>query len=640
MSGPVRARGVLRAGAVTASVVGMVAGMMAGLAACTTPPAPPAPLASITPLAPPATIDQASMAPATALSPLPESEQPPPEPREFRAAWVATVANIDWPSAPGLTAAVQQAQALALLDRAQALGLNALILQVRPSGDAIYPSALEPWTEYLSGTQGRPPWAEGEAAWDPLAFWLREARARGLELHAWLNPYRARHSAAKSPPVAPHLAVTAPGLVRSYGDMLWMDPAEPAAAAHTLAVVADLLRRYDVDGVHIDDYFYPYPIPIPVAGSPAPTPGTPVPEQPFPDDGPWARYLARIQAQTQEQAQAQAQVRSETRSGTRSETHAGTQAQAQTPGTVVPLSREDWRRAHVDRLVQDLYRTAQATRPGVRVGISPFGLPRPDLRPPGIAGFSQYDKLYADVEKWFAAGWLDYLAPQLYWPIDRTAQAFPVLLDSWVGLNTAGRHLWPGLFTSLTTRGEPLGPRSWPAREVLDQVGVVRSRNAGGAGGSGGTGGTGGTGGAAPAATPVTPGAVPVANPGSTGHIHFSMVALMQDRDGLATALQAGAYAQPALVPATPWLDATPPPAPVLALVQGPDGVQLQIEPGAGEAAARWAVWRRVNGGWRFAVLPGATRQLAVDAADAVVVSAVDRGGNSSARNAVQLTRH
>jgi uncharacterized lipoprotein YddW (UPF0748 family) len=263
----------------------------------------------------------------------PVNELPPASPREARGAWVATVANIDWPSRPGLPAAQQRAEALALLDRAQALNLNLLVLQVRPAGDAIYPSTLEPWTEFLSGAQGRPPWGPGEAAWDPLAFWLEQAHARAIELHVWFNPYRARHSAARSPAVAPHVSVRQPALVRRYGEQLWMDPGEPAAAEHTLAVVADVLRRYAVDGVHIDDYFYPYP----VLANPAAGPGSA--ELPFPDDAPWARHQA-----------------------------AG--------GT---LSRDDWRRAHVDALVRQLHATVQRTRPGTRFGISPFG---PTAGPP------------------------------------------------------------------------------------------------------------------------------------------------------------------------------------------------------------------------------------------------------------------
>ncbi len=511
----------------------LLAGLLvAVLSACVMVSPPPEPTS------PPGTT--APTAPGASAATLPG---PPAEPREFRAAWVATVANIDWPSQPGLPAQALQREALAILDRAVDLRLNALILQVRPAADAIFPSQLEPWSEYLSGTQGRGPWAQGEAAWDPLAFWLREAHARGLELHVWFNPYRARHMQARSAPAASHVSVRAPQLVRRYGDLLWMDPGEPEAAAHTLAVVADVLRRYDVDGVHIDDYFYPYPA-NDARGN----------ELPFPDEASYRRYRA-------------------------------------TGGT---LALEDWRRANVDTLVQALYRTAREIRPLVRVGISPFGLGRPDRRPPGVVGFSQYDKLYADVERWLAEGWLDYLAPQLYWAVGSEGQPFAPLLDTWLAENTRQRHVWPGLFTSRIIRreaGERLGERVWLAQEVVDQVMLTRSR------------------------------------PAAGGHIHFSMTALMADRDGVATRLREGPYAQAALAPATPWLDKPPPPAPKLRQT-GAD--QVQVLPGAGEAAARWAVWRQVQGQWRFAVQAPGELQVTAEGAELLAVAAVDRVGNLS----------
>jgi uncharacterized lipoprotein YddW (UPF0748 family) len=503
------------------------------------------PVATASPVLP-ATASEAKAAAAPSANDL-----PPPEPREFRAAWVATVANIDWPSAPGLPVAQQRSEAIAMLDRAAAIGLNAIIFQVRPAGDAMYPSALEPWSEFLTGAQGRAP----DPAWDPLAFWIEEAHRRGLELHAWLNPYRARPAPAKTPLVAPHLGVLRPELVKRYGDLLWMDPGEPDAATHTLAVVADVVRRYAVDGIHIDDYFYPYPVT---------TDGV---EQPFPDDESYARY--RLQGGA--------------------------------------LARDDWRRANVDQLVQRIYSTVHQVKPWVRFGVSPFGVGKPERRPPGVIGFSQYDKLYADVERWFENGWLDYLAPQLYWQIQREGLQFPVLLDYWVGQNRQQRHLWPGLYTSLITKGEPgtvLGPRAWLAREVLDQVDLQRQRGA-----------------------------------AASGHIHFSMVALMQNRDGIATLLQFGPYAQPALVPATPWLDNQPPPAPGLVALAATGPVRrLAIEPAAGEPAQRWAVWRRVAGQWKLNVLPGSERLLDVTHADTVVVSAVDRVGNTSPRTVWRAT--
>jgi len=276
-------------------------------------------------------------------------------PREFRGAWVASVANIDWPSRPGLAAEAQRAEITRIVERARDIGLNALIVQVRPAADALYESALEPWSEYLTGEQGKSP------GYDPLAFWIAEAHRRGIELHAWFNPYRARHSSARSALAANHVANTAPQIVKSYGDVMWMDPGEAQASQRTVDVIADVTRRYDVDGIHIDDYFYPYPVAADGA------------ELAFPDDPSWQAYVL-----------------------------AG--------GT---LARDDWRRRNVDALVERIHAAVHREKPGVRFGVSPFGIGKPQARPPGVAGFSQYDKIYADVELWLARGWLDYLAPQL-----------------------------------------------------------------------------------------------------------------------------------------------------------------------------------------------------------------------------------
>ncbi len=450
----------------------------------------------------------ACAAPVAAPSAVPGAEpapdlQPPPLPREWRAAWVATVANIDWPSKPGLPAAEQQAEIRALCDSAARIGLNALILQVRTSADALYESALEPWSEYLTGTQGQHP------GYDPLAVWISEAHARGLELHAWFNPYRARQSTAKSAPAASHLSRRRPEWVRRYGDQLWIDPGEPAAAEHTLAVFRDVLSRYAVDGIHIDDYFYPYPI----AANPQDAAKA---EIDFPDEPSWQRYL-------------------------------------QTGGT---LNRPDWRRDNVDRLVQRLHDLVRAMRPTAKLGISPFGIPKPEARPPGIAGFSQYDKLYADVERWLQAGWLDYLAPQLYWPRAQVAQAFEPLLLAWAAQNRAGRLIVPGLFTSRINDT----PQSWTVDEILGQIELTRS---------------------------LAPG---------TGHVHFSLVALAKNRRGIAEALRAGPYREPALPPAYPWLASAPPqPAPPAVWTAGTWRFDEALP-----AGARRVLWWREAGQWRW----------------------------------------
>lgn len=471
---------------------------------------------------------------------------PPPAPREFRAAWVASVANIDWPSRPGLPAAVQQEEIVGIVERAQAIGLNALIVQVRPSADALYASALEPWSEYLTGEQGRAP----EPWYDPLALWIAEAHRRGIELHAWFNPYRARHSSARSALAANHIANTSPEAVKAYGDSLWLDPAEPVSAQRTLDVILDVARRYDVDGIHIDDYFYPYPVTRADGG-----------EIDFPDDSSWARYKL---------------------SGG-------------------PLAREDWRRANVDALVERVYTSVHSAKPWLRFGISPFGVGRPDLRPPGVAGFSQYDKLYANVELWLARGWLDYLAPQLYWPIDSPGQPFGVLLDYWNGWNIAGRHIWPGFFTSRIDDT----PKSWSVDEIANEVALTRAR-------------------------------------GVDGHIHFSMAALLQNRKGVADRL-ASEYRVAALVPASPWLSDAPPAIPqarARARPDDPNAIMLEMEP-----ADAWlvAVWARRGTIWRFQVMPGAQPSVRVASrpgdgrVDALVVSVVNRVGIESARVAVPV---
>lgn len=362
--------------------------------------------------------------------------------REFRGAWIASVANIDWPSRPGLAGGTQQEECRSLVRTARTVGLTALILQVRPAADALYPSALEPWSEYLTGEQGRPP----DPYYDPLAFWIDEAHRAGIELHAWFNPYRARHPSAKGALAAQHVAMARPHVVKAYGDYQWMDPGEPEARERTLAVILDVVRRYDVDGVHVDDYFYPYPV---KDGDGR--------EVPFPDDRTWSAYVA---------------------AGGR-------------------LARADWRRSNVDAFIERLYHEVHRVKDGVRVGVSPFGLGRPDRRPAGVAGFSQYDSLYADVERWLENGWMDYLAPQLYWKSDSPEQPFATLLAYWQSQNPHRRDIWPGLFTSRIDASE----NSWMPEDIVGQIALARAAGAG-------------------------------------GHVHFSISALAQDRRGIAGKLR------------------------------------------------------------------------------------------------------
>jgi uncharacterized lipoprotein YddW (UPF0748 family) len=351
------------------------------------------------------------------------ADDAPPSPRrEFRGVWVATVGNIDWPSRPGLSTREQQAELIAILDRAAELRLNAVIFQVRPMADALYASKLEPWSEYLTGKLGQAP----DPAYDPLEVAVREAHARGLELHAWFNPYRARHPSATSPAPADHLTKSRPDLAKPYGKHYWLNPTNKDVPDHVLKVILDVVLRFDVDGVHIDDYFYPY--------VEKDDEGRPIP---FPDDDTWADYK---------------------KGG----------------GT---LSRDDWRRDAVNRFVERMYRDVKGAKPWVKVGISPFGIWRPG-NPPGIAGLDQYAELYADARRWVNEGWADYFSPQLYWPVAQEKQSYPKLLGWWAGENKKSRHLWPGNYTSRVTGAA----KGWPASEIVEQIKQTRAEK--GAGGN------------------------------------------------------------------------------------------------------------------------------------------------------------
>ncbi len=349
----------------------------------------------------------------------PSSVSPPAINREFRGAWVASVGNISWPSASSLTTAEQRAELIGLLDRASKLGLNAILFQVRPSCDALYPSKLEPWSEYLTGQMGKAP----SPFYDPLEFAIKEAHARGLELHAWFNPYRARHNSAKSPISSNHISKRQPQLVKQYGSSLWLDPGEKEVQDYSISVVLDVVKRYDIDGVHFDDYFYPYPEKD-ASGK----------ALDFPDGSSWKRY-----------------------------------------GAGGKLSREDWRRENINSFVQRAYREIKATKPWVKFGISPFGIWRPG-NPPEVRGKDAYAELYADSRKWLANGWMDYCAPQLYWQIDAPLQSFPALLDWWLQQNPKNRHVWPGLNTANTA--DTANPaRRWPASEIDRQIRLSRERS-------------------------------------------------------------------------------------------------------------------------------------------------------------------
>jgi uncharacterized lipoprotein YddW (UPF0748 family) len=473
-------------------------------------------------------------------------DTPPPVAREFRGVWVASVGNIDWPSKRGLSAIRQQDELLHILDRAAELRLNAVVLQVRPASDALYASQLEPWSEFLSGTMGQAP----EPFYDPLAFAVREAHLRGLELHAWFNPYRARAGGGSTPASPTHITRTRPSAVRRYGTQIWLDPGDAEVRRRATQVILDVVKRYDVDGVHIDDYFYPY--------RENDSRGRVID---FPDGPTYERYRE---------------------GGGR-------------------LARDDWRRDNVDTFVRELYAAVKAAKPRVLVGISPFGIWRPGY-PAGVEGLDAYKELYADSRKWLVNGWLDYSVPQLYFGLGRPKQDHASLLAWWAGQNPLGRHLWPGLYTSRVGAGRD----PWTAEAFLEQVRLTRGQ------------------------------------PGATGHVHFSMRALQDGRGGLAARLGAETYREPALVPASPWIDRVPPPPARVELRElAGDSVTLALRPGGDESNWLYVLRGRYGGAWSTDVIPGyypfrsLPRERDGARLDRVIVQAVDRAGNLSTPRAV-----
>ncbi|MFI5679701.1 glycoside hydrolase family 10 protein [Streptomyces cellulosae] len=319
---------------------------------------------------------------------------------EMRGVWVATVSNRDWPSRPGLPVDRQRAELIAHLDTAVRSRLNAVVFQVRPTADALWPSPYEPWSQYLTGTQGRDP------GWDPLGTAVREAHARGLELHAWFNPYRVANHTDPTRLAASHPAREHPDWVVPYGGKLYYNPGMPEVRAFVQDAMLDAVRRYPVDAVHFDDYFYPYP----VAG------------QTFDDDAAYDRH-----------------------------------------GGAFP-NRAAWRRDNIDRLVRETAARVKRIRPAARFGISPFGVWRnagtDPLGSDTRAGVQTYDDLHADTRTWVREGWIDYIVPQLYWNIGFAAADYAELLHWWAEVAKGSRtKLYLG--EALYKAGDPAQPAAW-----------------------------------------------------------------------------------------------------------------------------------------------------------------------------------
>ncbi len=438
-----------------------------------------------------------------------------PEPaREFRAAWVATVFNLDWPSRAGLSASQQKAELLSILNKAAQMKLNAIILQVRPNSDALYASRLEPWSGWLSGP-GRNP------GYDPLAFAIAEGHRRGIEIHAWFNPFRTTISG--KPVGRGHISSKRPDLIKRAGSTTMLNPSASAAREHVLGVIMDVVRRYDIDGVHLDDYFYPYPPNHNIADGKSPS----------------------------------------------------------------------QRRAAVDAFVSRLYSGVKSVKPWVRVGISPFGIWQPGYPSSVQASVNAYEHLACDARKWLAKGWVDYLAPQLYWRC-RSEQSFPELMKWWSGINPR-RPVWPGIASvRINSREDP----GRPASEIGAQIDYSRK----------------------------------LARQ-SAGQLYWSWKSLGTNRGGVQREL-AARYTGYAVPPAMPWCGNARPGRPAVQVGQSGRGYTIAWQP-ADASARKWVVQARVGGHWRtLCILPGGQRKVTlpnayVGHADRIAVRPISACGNS-----------
>jgi uncharacterized lipoprotein YddW (UPF0748 family) len=436
---------------------------------------------------------------------LPAGAAVPPPKREFRAVWIASVANIDWPSQKGLSTLRQQREFVQLLDQHQLSGLNAVVVQVRPATDAFYYSAKEPWSEWLTGTQGAMP----DPYYDPLQFMVDEAHQRGLEFHAWLNPYRAMFDADSGQVAADHLTNLKPEWFIKYGKNKVFNPGLPEVRQYITDVVTDVVRRYDVDAIHFDDYFYPYPIK----------------DVPFDDQATFAQH-----------------------------------------GTGF-ASLADWRRDNVNRLIEQLAAGIKRVKPHVKFGISPFGLWRNQRDDPaGSAtqgGQTCYDHLFADVRLWVQRGWIDYVAPQVYFSNGFEKIPYQALVEWW-SRNHFGKHLYIGQ-ASYKINPQGTDPHWANLGQLPSQLRYNRQL------------------------------------PGVSGSIYFSSKSLTRNLGGFRDSLRRDFYLYPALVPPMPWKGGQAPAAPrQLEVFAGRSGVLLNWEPPAKATgtgpAAYYAVYRFAEG--------------------------------------------
>ncbi len=333
---------------------------------------------------------------------------------EFRGVWVASVVNIDWPSSKGLSNEQQKAEFIQLLNLHQQNRMNTVIVQIRPVADALYPSPYEPWSEYLTGKQGVAP----NPLYDPLEFMINETHKRGMEFHAWINPYRAVFSTATSSIAPNHITKTHPHWFVTYNHQKIFNPGLPEVRNYVTKIVQDVVARYDIDAIHMDDYFYPYPDKY---------------NSEFHDRKAFEKYGNN-------------------------------------------LSKDDWRRSNCDSIIKQLHQAIQTIKPYVKFGISPFGVWRnkskDSIGSNTKAGVTNYDDLYADILLWLKEGWIDYVTPQLYWERGHKLCDYDTLL-AWWNNYTYGKHLYigHGIYRAGTTAG-------WKnKKELPEQIQMLRKYN-------------------------------------------------------------------------------------------------------------------------------------------------------------------
>ena len=337
--------------------------------------------------------------------------------REMRAVWVATVRNIDWPSKAGLTADEQKKELINLLEVHRENGMNAIVFQVRPACDAFYNSSFEPWAQWITGIQGQAP----EPFYDPLEMIIEECHKRNMELHAWFNPYRAVVGYEDAILDSSHISVTHPEMVLSYGKNKYLNPGLPETRTYVTKVVADVVSRYDIDAVHMDDYFYPYKLP----------------GIDFPDKEAFQKY----------------------------------------PGKFSKEEKEDWRRNNVDLVIKRIQDTIKTLKPWVKFGISPFGVWRNKSTDPlgsdTQAKQTNYDDLYADILKWLREGWIDYVTPQAYWHIGFEI-ADHQKISEWWDTNSYNKNLYIGLGVHRLNKESKY--KEWRSRkQIVKQVKLSHS---------------------------------------------------------------------------------------------------------------------------------------------------------------------